>query len=602
MFGRDGKRGGRLWPLGREMRMKSFFLYWPETVCAAFLLGLVSCAGGRNVRDLTAEAQRRLDYYYMEATKSKLAGNHDDAFVLYRHCLDIKPDAGEALYNLGLYYAGLDDSLRCVSHLRRAADLEPDNIYYKQALASFYLQNRDNLHAAPVLEDMARCNPARSDVLAQLVSIYVGQEDYRKAIHALDRIETLEGKNASVSMEKFRFYRELGEDDKAFAELESLAGENPNDLAYKVLIGDQYLLADRPDKAWAIYDEVRQKEPENQALRLSMLDYYKQTGQDSLYQAQLDDLLYGKGTDGRARAMLMRNYVIDCENARKDSTVVLAAFDRMFQSVPETVDMLMLYVSYLQLKHMDGMVEPALERILKIEPDNQAALYQLVQLAVRADDYPKVVDVCTRGIAHYPDQLPYYFYLGFSYYQLGRQDKALEVFRKGVRQIKPDTDRGIVSDMYSIMGDLYYSNGLRDSAFIAYDACLSYNPDNIGCLNNYAYYLSLERKDLDKAEEMSHRTIVAEPNNKTYIDTYAWILFVKGRYSEARMYMDRVLVGDVENDEDVSGGVLEHAGDIYARCGDMEGALKYWKMAREKGEDVSQLLDRKIREKRYIEE
>ena len=96
--------------------MKSFFLYWPETVCAVLLLGLVSCAGGRNVRDLTAEAQRRLDYYYMEATKSKLAGNHDDAFVLYRHCLDIKPDAGEALYNLGLYYAGLDDSLRCVSH------------------------------------------------------------------------------------------------------------------------------------------------------------------------------------------------------------------------------------------------------------------------------------------------------------------------------------------------------------------------------------------------------------------------------------------------------------------------------------------------------
>ena len=96
---------------------------------------------------------------------------------------------------------------------------------------------------------------------------------------------------------------------------------------------------------------------------------------------------------------------------------------------------------------------------------------------------------------------------------------------------------------------------------------------------------------MDKAEEMSHRTIVAEPGNKTYIDTYAWILFIKGKYAEAKLYMDRVLVGD-----------MEHAGDIYAQCGDMEGALKYWKMAQEKGGDVSQLLKKKIQLKKYIEE
>lgn len=561
-----------------------------------------SCATGEKTQGISAEAQRRFDYYYAEAVKSKLAGRYDDSFELYKHCLDIKPDAAEVLYNLGLYYLGMDDSARCASHLSRAVALEPDNIYYKEALASFYLRNRDDVKAVPVLEDMVRCNPTRSDVLAQLVNMYMDREQYREAISALDRIETLEGKNLSISMEKFRLYRELKEDDQAFAELESLARENPNDLAYRVLIGDQYLLLQQPDKALAVYEEVRKKEPGNQALRMSMLDYYKQTGQDSLYQTQLDAILYGKETDERARVMLMRNYIVDQENAHADSTLVLAVFDRIFDSVPETVDMLTLYASYLQMKHINDQLEPALERILKLEPDNQVALYQLVQLAVHANDYPKVADICTRAIMHYPEQLPYYFYLGFSYYQLERQDKALDVFRKGVRQIKPDTNHGIVADMYSIMGDLYYSNGLKDSAFIAYDSCLVYNPENVGCLNNYAYYLSLEKKDLDKAEEMSHRTIVAEPGNKTYIDTYAWILFIKGKYAEAKLYMDRVLVGDIEKDEEVSGGVLEHAGDIYAQCGDMEGALKYWKMAQEKGGDVSQLLKKKIQLKKYIEE
>ncbi len=572
---------------------------WAAALSAACF---VSCATGTKAGSLSDEARRRFDYYYAEAVKSKLAGRHDDAFVLFRHCLDINPDAAEASYNLGLYYSGMNDSARCVSYLSRAASLDPGNIYYKEALASFYLRGRDDEHAVAVLEDMARCNPARSDVLAQLVGMYTDRKKYREAVGALDRIEMLEGKNLSVSMEKFRLYRELEEDDKAFAELESLARENPGDLSYRVLIGDQYLLAQQPDKALAVYDEVREKEPENQALRISMLDYYKQTGQDSLYRAQLDEVLFGTETDEQARVTQMRNYVMDKENAHADSTEVLAAFDRVFASVPETTDMLGLYASYLQLKHIDDRLGPVLDRILKIEPDNPAALYQSALLAVNANDYAKAADVCARGIMHYPEQLPYYFYLGFSYYRLGREDKALDVYRRGIRQVKPDTDRGIVADMYSIMGDLYYGNGLKDSAFIAYDSCLVYDPENVGCLNNYAYYLSLEKKDLDRAEEMSHRAITAEPGNKTYIDTYAWVLFTKGRYAEAKLYIDRVLTGDFADDKEVSGGVLEHAGDIYACCGDMEGALKYWNMAREKGDDVTPLLKKKIQLKKYIGE
>ncbi len=66
--------------------------------------------------------------------------------------------------------------------------------------------------------------------------------------------------------------------------------------------------------------------------------------------------------------------------------------------------------------------------------------------------------------------------------------------------------------------------------------------------------------------------------------------------------MDRALAGDVEKDEEMSGGMLEHAGDIYALCGDMEEALKYWKMAKKKGEDVSPMLEKKIRLKKYIKE
>ncbi len=551
---------------------------------------------------LSVEAQRRYDYYYVEAVKKKLAGHYDEAFELYRHCLDINPKGGEALFDLGLFYQGLGDSAHCADYLNKAMRSAPDNIYYKEALASFYLRNRDMERAAPVLEDMVRCNATRSDVLAQLVSIYMSGEKYREAIHALDRIETLEGKNTSVALEKFKLYRELDEEDKAFGELESLAKDNPNDLTYRVLIGDQYLLVGKPERAWEAYQEVLSKEPDNLALRISLLDYYKQTGQDSLFKVQQDDLLYGKGVDDRTRAMLMRNYILDGRTVKDSVSSVLAVFDRIFTATAETREMLSLYVAYLQECGEFARMEEGLTRLLNLDRDNASVLLQLIQLNIREKDYEDVRQYAGMGISTHSDQPFFYFYKGWACYMMEQGDEALETFKQGVQRSKKDAEPQAVADMYSIMGDLYYQKDMRDSAFMSYDSCLVYNPENVGCLNNYAYYLSLSKTDLDRAERMSYKTIIAEPNNKTYLDTYAWILFIKGKYTEARIYMERVLTGDFMRDEAVSGGVLEHAGDIYAKCEDMENAMKYWKLAQEKGEDHSKVLQKKIQTSKYIEE
>lgn len=567
--------------------------------CVALLC--TSC-GGTKSQGLTAEARRRFDSFYLEAVNKRLAERHDEAYELYKHCLEINPDAGEVLFDLGIYHLMLNEGEKAESCLQRATELEPDNINYKEVLASLYMRTRKNKKALPVLEDMVRCNPSRSDVLAQLVNMYKDNGDYQNAIRALDRIETLEGKSASATLEKFGLYREMGEDVKGFEELEGLSKENPNDLAYKVLIGDQYLQAGQAEKAYDIYMDVQKKEPANQALRISLLAYYKQTEQDSLYEAQLEDLLYGQSVEDRARVVLMRNYIVECETEKRDSTVVLSAFDRIFTSTPETVDMLTLYASYLELKQMKEERDKVWERILKLEPDNRTALLQSLETAIDKQDYVRIAELCNKMVKHYPDELVCYFYLGLSYYQLDRNRDALETFRTGVRQVNPDSDTKLVSEMYGLIGDLYHAEGQKDSAFAAYDSCLVYQKDNIACLNNYAYYLSLEKRDLDKAEEMSHRTIVAEPSNKTYIDTYAWILFVKGKYAEAKLYMEQVLEGDFDDDPRVSAGVLEHAGDIYYRCGETDKAMMYWKMAQSKGGEVSDLLKKKIQQKKYIEE
>jgi hypothetical protein len=105
---------------------------------------------------------------------------------------------------------------------------------------------------------------------------------------------------------------------------------------------------------------------------------------------------------------------------------------------------------------------------------------------------------------------------------------------------------------------------------------------------------------------MSYRTIKAEPDNITYLDTYAWILFMRGEYAEAAHYMDRVVSPDstaaaLLADSRISTAVLEHAGDIAWFNGDAGRACYLWELAVRRGDDeVTATLQKKSRKRKYF--
>ena len=255
----------------------------------------------------------------------------------------------------------------------------------------------------------------------------------------------------------------------------------------------------------------------------------------------------------------------------------------------------MLYAQYLLSKGMNQAAIPVLWQVLDIDPTNNAARMTLLGEAIRQENYPEIIRLCEAGVEATPNMLEYYFYLAIAYNHDERTDDALSICRRALKQVTKDSKKEVISDFYSIIGDAYHEKMQMQEAYAAYDSALVYNPSNIATLNNYAYYLSLERRDLDKAEEMSYKTIKAEPNNATYLDTYAWILFEKGNYAEARIYIDNAMLADGEK----SSEVVEHCGDIYYMTGDVEGALKFWQQALEMG-STSPTLKEKIAQKKYI--
>ena len=569
---------------------------------------LVSCGTVKSTREkpavalaqssLTPEQQRKYDYFFLEAMRLKEKKDYASAFGLLQHCLDIHPNAASALYEVSQYYMFLRQVPQGQEALEKAVANAPDNYWYSQGLASLYQQQNELDKAVTLLEQMVVRFPAKQDTLFNLLDLYGRQEKYDEVISTLNRLEKRMGKNEQLSMEKFRIYLQMKDDKKAFQEIESLVQEYPMDMRYQVILGDVYLQNGKKQEAYDVYQKVLAAEPDNPMAIFSMASYYKQTGQEELYQQQLDTLLLNKKVTPDTKVGVMRQMIVENEQADKDSTQIIALFDRIMKQEQDDPQIPMLYAQYLLSKNMEAESVPVLEQVVDLDPTNNAARMMLIGAAVKKEDYKQIIKVCEPGIEATPDALEFYYYLAVAYNQAEKPDSVISICKRALEHKTADGKKEIVSEFYSILGDMYHTQKQMKEAYAAYDSALVYNPSNIGALNNYAYYLSVERRDLDKAEEMSYKTVKAEPNNANYLDTYAWILFEKGNYAEARIYIDNAMKSEGGDKSDV---IVEHCGDIYYMTGDVDGALTYWKKALEMGSE-SKTLKQKIEKKKYIAE
>lgn len=539
------------------------------------------------------------DHFFLDAMIQRQKGNNDAAFDLLRRCLQIKPDASEAHYYIAQYYAGLKNDSLSLAHIKRAAELNPDNETFMETLAQIYIRQQKISDAIAVVERLYDRDKNREDLLEMLFQLYQQDGDYKKAVSVLNRIELIDGKSELLSVAKSEMYTKMGDKKAAIAEMEALARQYPNDLNYLAMYGDMLMVNGQEKKGLKTFNQILGQEPDNSRVLMSLRTYYLAHSDQAMADSLTTRILLSRNTSQQDKINLIRQEVQASENADGDSTRVLNLFRRMNNLQP-SADMLILQATYMNLKQMPkDSINAVLGHVLDIAPDNAAARLQLVANAWETDSMNTVVSLCQGGRQYNPDEMAFYYYQGIAYYKQEKLDEALSAFQNGIGVINEESNPAIVSDFYAVMGDILHQKGQAQAAYAAYDSCLVWKDDNIGCLNNYAYYLSEEGEQLDKAEQMSYKTIKAEPKNATYLDTYAWILFMQQRYSEAKVYIEQALQN---KDDSLDNAVIfEHAGDIYACCNDSDKALEYWEQAL-KGAPEKQILIRKIKLKKYVRE
>ena len=567
-----------------------------KSAISLFILFQMVCITPYLYAEDNTTQKRKFDYFFLEGIRLKNAEKFDASFDMFRHCLSIDSTSSAALFELSSYYIQLSQPEKAVSLMKSAIVYAPHNQEYRSTLATLLFNLGMFGEAADEYEILVKAFPEKPELNYYLAESYTRMGEIGKAIDTYNALENVTGMYEALSMEKYQLYMTLQKPDKAFEELKKLADKFPMESRYPIIIGDLYLQQNDKEQALKYYYKAREIDPESPYYPVSMANFYEMTGQRDSARQQINAALVNERLDVNTKLNILARYIVQLQRSKQDIDGANALFQTLLEQHPDESRLKLAYGEFLATQNKFDEARFQYQLVTESEPENIGAWQQLLRLSLQMEDMDEIIRICKKGHEIFPDAMEFHFYLGIAYYQKKEYQSAIDTYSAAIPLI-PAENPGLISDFYGQIGDTYFKLKETDKAFEAYEMALQYNDKNIGVLNNYAYYLSLLKKDLTKAERMSAQCIKMAPDNATYIDTYAWIFFIQGNYPLAKIYIEQALSKDQSN----SAELFDHYGDILYMSGEKDKAVEQWIKAKESGKNTA-TLDRKIAEKTYFEE
>ncbi len=561
----------------------------------------VSKAGKAENAPADERTLRKYRALYLEAVCQREAGNDVACFRLLERANRLNPNGAEALFDMAQFAETHALDLPVVAYLEKAHALCPDNKKYFFELSNALLATNDD-RGVDMAKSLLSDELYREKAFALLCSYYEAKGDYDRLCATLDQWRPIRDDDELLSTQKLRASINMGHLQEALLIADTLIARTPGHNAeYVIAKGEALLGLGRTDEVLNIIKQVELDEDTRGNANILLYKYALATKNQEVENTALKNLVLDTSMPVQTRVAALRNYLDKFppqeKKLRRDSLIS--------QLLPLQEEDATLYgvISSQMLNENtpDSLMVPIFNKMLDINPSDEYSRLCLMQNALSKHDYTELKRLSTDGLKENARHPLFYFYAG-AVLQIEKDDQgALDMYARGLKFINADTHTELVSSYYSAYADALHKVGRKDEAYVMYDSALVYNGNNIMCLNNYAYFLSLDETNLDKARQMSAKTLEQEPEEPTYLDTYAWILFLQGNYVEARKYIDKALKFTENPDDPDNVSLVDHAGDIYYHLGFTDKAADYWRRAA-KMDPSSALIKKKAQSRRYYKE
>lgn len=546
---------------------------------------------------------REAEFYFTEGEKYFILEDYAKALLYYQKSLEINPGNATVHYKIAEVLARgtrQEDLIKAALSIDTALKLEKKNKYFYLLGASVYTSLARFDKAAELYESMIREVPGTEEYLYELAAVYQYANKTDEAIKVYNRAEGIFGISEISSVQKLRLYLESGKKNEALEEGEKLIVAFPGEERYVMAFAEVLSKNGQNDVAISYLETFTRNNREAGNARMLLAGLYRDNKMEDKARELLLPLFDDPEVEFGSKIIVLGTYNTEI-NQNKASNVsdkekeafALTLFKKLAEHYPNEANVHILGGDlYLSTGSEREAIEQYLEAI-DLGEVNFEVWQNLLYLQTQLEQFDSVIKHSEECLELFPNQGMVYYFNGYAY--LRKRKFAEAIFALEQAKKISSLNQKLVTEINSMLGEAYNATKQYDKSDKAYDEALAANPDFDIVLNNYSYYLALRKANLEKAEKMSAYLIKNNPDNATFLDTHAWVLFIRQKYKEAKKIMERAI-----STGKASATHFEHYGDILFKLGDVDGAVEQWEKARGMNAN-NETLNKKIANRKIYE-
>ncbi|MDQ1296694.1 MAG: Tetratricopeptide repeat protein [Bacteroidota bacterium] len=513
------------------------------------------------------------NYIFVEAIKEKLMGNAGDALKLLEQCIKINPESDASYFQIAQIRMTAGDINAGKKYGLKAWSLDNKNFWYLMMLAGTYYQE-NNLDSAIIFyEYAAKEFPEKEDLQLTLGNLYSQNKKFEKANYVFEQLDNKYGINETSTVETVKNLMRAGKYNEAQEKAKELLKKFPDEILYNGLMAEIYSGKGEKEKAIEVYRELMERNPDNPQTLLSLCDFLLNEKKYEDLFLMLNNVILNEKISREDKITLFARMINlpDLVNNNGDKLLISAML--MEASFPEDDIVILLRPEIFIARGLNDEAKGRLEEIIVKRPENYYAWEKLLLVYLQKGDYKNLESKGKECATNFNRSFLAKLLYATGANENSNYETALEELRKAT--ILAGNNKDFMLQVLSLKADVYYRQKDYEKAFSTFDEALNYNNEDLTIMNNYAYYLAEQNIKLKEAEAMAKKVIEKESKNNTFLDTYAWVLYKRGKLKEA----DKIMNSIINSGEKPDAEWYEHYGYILKKRKDCRNAIVNWKMA-----------------------
>ncbi|TQD40797.1 tetratricopeptide repeat protein [Haloflavibacter putidus] len=380
---------------------------------------------------------------FFEALAQKAIENHEKAILALQKAKKLKPEEAIVYFELGKNQDALKDYLQAEKNLLKALDLKPGNQAILTELYQVYYKTHNHNKAINTAKKLTDFD---INYYEDLANLYVLTKDYKKALTALDTLDSRQGSSNYRDSLRRKIFLKSKDKEGHLAYLKQKLKAAPTNTKHYLNLIYFYSENGQVEEAFRVAKQVQEIYPDASEAHLALYKMYMEKKQPDKAIKSMEIVLQSEtiGEDVKKKVVIdFIDFVQENPNYRSDLVRILG--EELNYGEQSSKQLGEYYIG----KDTQAAIS-AFKKALEANPNDFSVIKNLSLLFIETQQYQETITLIEEKIGLFPSQPILYLLQGVAQNALGNYNKAIETLETGLDMLLEN--RQMQADFYTQLG------------------------------------------------------------------------------------------------------------------------------------------------------